>query len=218
MDGTHDLGGRQGFGAVDVNEPEEAFHHPWEGRVYGIAQGISRADDWSVDWFRHCRELIEPVDYLTRAYYDQWLQTYAAMMVNSGVATVEELAKGKAWTSRADLPQPMSAEQVVAAKQHVRRMDMPSDVKPAFAPGDRVRTASHGIATHTRLPAYARGRVGTVESHHGTHVFADANALGDRRGEPIYTVVFEATELWPDAENPRDRISLDLWQSHLAPA
>ena len=31
MDGIHDLGGRQGFGKVEVDEPEEAFHHAWEG-------------------------------------------------------------------------------------------------------------------------------------------------------------------------------------------
>jgi nitrile hydratase subunit beta len=34
MDGIHDLGGRQGFGPVDVDEPEEVFHEAWEGRVW----------------------------------------------------------------------------------------------------------------------------------------------------------------------------------------
>ncbi len=28
MDGIHDLGGREGFGAVDVHETEVPFHEP----------------------------------------------------------------------------------------------------------------------------------------------------------------------------------------------
>ena len=38
MDGIHDMGGRQGFGPVDVKEPEEVFHEAWEGRVWGIVR------------------------------------------------------------------------------------------------------------------------------------------------------------------------------------
>jgi nitrile hydratase len=31
-------------------------------------------------------------------------------------------------------------------------------------------------------------------------------------------VVFAATELWADVEDPRDEVTLDLWQSYLEPA
>ena len=96
MDGIHDLGGRQGFGTINVHETEVPFHEPWEVRVLGIVRAMSPAADWNIDWFRHCRELIEPVDYLTRPYFDQWLQTYAAMLVNSDIATVQELTGGQA--------------------------------------------------------------------------------------------------------------------------
>ena len=156
MDGTHDLGGRQGFGAADVDEPEEAFHEPWEGRVLGMVRAMSRPADWSIDWFRHCRELIEPTDYLTRPYYDQWLQTYAAMMVNSGVATVEELASGKAKTPVSGLPPPMTASDVDEAKRAHRSFEREIGEPPVFAVGDEVRVKSHGVPGHTRLPAYAR--------------------------------------------------------------
>ena len=33
MDSIHDLGGRHGFGKIDVNEAEVQFHEPFEGRV-----------------------------------------------------------------------------------------------------------------------------------------------------------------------------------------
>ena len=213
MDGIHDLGGRQGFGPIDVHEPEEPFHEAWEARVLGMVRAMSRAPDWSIDWFRHCRELIEPVDYLTRPYYDQWLQTYAAMMVASGVASVEELASGKASTA-VGLPPPMEPGAVARAKQAVVRFDREGG-RPAFAVGDAVRAKPHGVPGHTRLPAYVRGRRGRIESSHGAHVLPDANALGEARAEPLYTVAFEGAELWPEAAGRRERVFLDLWESYL---
>jgi nitrile hydratase len=116
MDGIHDLGGRQGFGAIDVDEPEEPFHEPWEGRVRGMVNAMSKAADWNIDWFRHCRELIDPVDYLSRPYFDQWLQTYAAMLVNSGIATVDEIASGHPTTQPPNLRPPMTSADVQKAK------------------------------------------------------------------------------------------------------
>jgi len=215
MDGIHDLGGRKGFGAIEVAEKEVAFHEPWEARMRGIVRAISAPGDWSIDWFRHCRELIDPVDYLTRPYYDQWLQTYAAMMVNSGVATVEELSTGKMKAAVTGLRPPMAPEEVETAKKTNKRFDRKIDEPPAFSVGDTVRTQSHGAPGHTRLPAYARGRRGTIKALHGAHVLPDSKAHGGNRAEPLYTVGFDAAELWPDAEDMRDRVNLNLWQSYL---
>jgi nitrile hydratase len=86
---------------------------------------------------------------------------------------------------------------------------------PAFAPGDLVRAKDHGISGHTRLPAYLRGRPGRIEALHGAHVLPDANARGEARAEPLYTVAFEASALWPEAASRRDRVFLDLWESYL---
>lgn len=215
MDGIHDLGGREGYGPIDVAEAEEPFHAPWEARVLGMVRAMSRPADWSIDWFRHCRELIDPVDYLSRPYYDQWLQTYAAMMVNSGVATVQELASGKTNTASTDLPPPMAPADVEAAKSAVVRFDREAPAAPAFAIGDAVRAKAHGSPGHTRLPAYVRGRPGRIEAYRGAHVLPDANARGEKRAEPLYTVAFEVTALWPEAAARRDRVMLDLWESYL---
>ena len=58
MDGIHDLGGRQGFGKVDVDEKEEAFHSDWEARAYGIVRAMSKPSDWTLAKFRFTREQI----------------------------------------------------------------------------------------------------------------------------------------------------------------
>lgn len=216
MDGVHDLGGRQGFGRIDVGEPEEPFHEAWEGRVMGMVRAISRPLDWNIDKFRFTRENIEPVDYLTRPYYDQWLQSYAAMLVGSGIATVEELASGHAATGPVTgLRPPMPPEAVAKAKRAATRFDREYGQAPAFREGDLIRAKPHGAIGHTRLPAYVRGRRGEIFKYHGAFVLPDASARGEERAEPLYSVAFEAAELWPEAAGRRERVYLDLWESYL---
>ena len=85
--------------------------------------------------------------------------------------------------------------------------------------GDRVRARNEHPATHTRLPRYVRGREGVVEQVHAPHVFPDTHAHG--RGEApewLYTVRFDARELWgPDAD-PTVRVSTDAFEPYLEPA
>ncbi|MCH9672209.1 MAG: nitrile hydratase subunit beta [Gammaproteobacteria bacterium] len=217
MDGIHDLGGRHGFGPIDVNEPEEQFHEPWEARVRGIVNAMSRAPDWNLDWFRHCRELIDPVDYLSRPYFDQWVQTYCAMMINSGWATTEEVSSGKARSVPVDVPTPMSAEESKANKFNAKNFDAPVDNAPTFEIGQAVTAGTEVTTGHTRLPAYVRGRQGQIADYHGAHVFPDDNAVNKKRHEHLYTVEFNATQLWPEATDSADTVSLNLWESYLGP-
>lgn len=218
MDGIHDLGGRQGFGPVEVDQAEEQFHEAWEARVVGMINTMSRAPDWNLDWFRHCRELIDPADYLQRPYFDQWLQTYGAMMVNSGLATVAELSSGRAAPPAKGLRPPMTADDARRVRPGAQRFDASIEAAPRFAPGDPVRTVSHGIPTHTRLPGYARGRAARVERHHGAHVMPDDSALGNKLHEHLYTVSIDAGELWPEARGRREQVLLNLWERYLEPA
>ena len=217
MDGMHDIGGREGFGPIDVNENDDPFHAPWEARVYGIVRAFTRGSDWNLDWFRHCRELIEPVDYLTRGYYDQWLMTYAAMMINSGMATVEELATGRSSTPLAGFPPPLPPASVANAKRAMTSYQRQATAEPQFAMGQTVKIVSHGHPGHTRLPAYVRGRNGMIESYHGFHVLPDANARLMPRAEPLYTIVFDHAELWPEVPTRRGFVYLDLWESYFEP-
>jgi nitrile hydratase subunit beta len=215
MDGIHDLGGRHGYGKIDVNEPEEQFHEPYEARIRSIVNAMSRAPDWNLDWFRHCRELIDPVDYLSRPYFDQWAQTYCAMLINSGWATVEEVTTGKSNGTGPKLPPPISAEEVRAAIYSAKFFDAPIDAAPAYALGQEVRAGTSVPTGHTRLPTYARGRLGRIADHHGAHVFPDGNAINKKSHEHLYTVEFDVTELWPEATDTTDTVSLNLWESYL---
>ncbi|HZP21178.1 MAG TPA: nitrile hydratase subunit beta [Bauldia sp.] len=218
MDGIHDLGGRVGYGPVDVHEPEEQFHHAWEARSLAIIRAFTRPEPWSLDWFRQVRELIEPADYLGRPYYDQWLQSYAAMAVHSGAATVEEIVSGRSERRMPGLPPPMSPSDVARSAKTFPDFRRSVSTPPRFAAGAKVRTHRDGSVGHTRLPQYARGRDGRIHLYRGGFVLPDRNERDDGPGDHLYTVAFAAGELWPEAKGRPDTVFIDLWESYLEPA
>ena len=105
MDGVHDLGGREGFGPIVDKADDKPFHADWEMRAFGMKQASAAAQSWTIDWFRHCRELTDPVDYLTRPYFDQWLTTLAAQMIDEGYLTLDEIkTRRPAFTPKPGVP------------------------------------------------------------------------------------------------------------------
>ena len=68
-----------------------------------------------------------------------------------------------------------------------------------------------------------RGHRGTIALVHGAHVFADAHAsraLPPFQEQPqwLYTVVFDARELWGPQADATVQVSVDAWESYLEPA
>jgi nitrile hydratase len=48
------------------------------------------------------------------------------------------------------------------------------------------------------------------------YVFPDTNAVGlGEQPQPLYTVLFQARELWADSAEPNSTVCLDLWESYL---
>ena len=48
MDGIHDMGGMHGLGPIDYEADEPVFHHAWEGRMFGIAEGATGDPAWTI--------------------------------------------------------------------------------------------------------------------------------------------------------------------------
>jgi len=82
-----------------------------------------------------------------------------------------------------------------------------------------VRVRNLHPRSHTRLPRFARGRLGTIERVQGCHTYPDAMVeTGAARGEWLYTVVFDGRELWgPDAE-AGSTVSIEAFEPYLEPA
>ncbi|GJL82835.1 MAG: nitrile hydratase [marine bacterium B5-7] len=219
MDGVHDLGGKLGYGAIDVDESDVVFHHAWEGREWGISR-CARVPGCTIDWWRHVRELIKPEDYLNRPYFDSWAQTDLAAYLNAGIFAMDEVISGKAEAGHymaEEAPPVMDKDAVLAQdRKNAFRFDGKVESEPQFSIGDTVFTSSIGHDHHTRLPQYVRGKRGVVQCHHGAHIFPDLSAQGIETHQHLYSIVFEAAELWPEAKGRCDRVYLDLWESYLS--
>src|SRR5437016_3470288 len=91
VDGIHDLGGMQGFGAVDHSPAEPVFHEPWEGRARALMELVLGAVRPGGGEFRHAIERMSPGHYLTSSYYEHWLTAAATLAVEHGLFTREDL-------------------------------------------------------------------------------------------------------------------------------
>src|SRR5207245_10194484 len=97
--------------------------------------------------------------------------------------------------------------------------DRPAPGPARFKAGDAARTRNIHPATHTRLPRYARGKLGTIEAVRGCHVYPDTAAIG-AGDDPqwLYTVVFSGRELWGEAADPSISVSIEAFEPYLEPA
>lgn len=216
MNGAHDLGGMHGFGPIGANPDEPLFHAEWERKCFALTLAAGFTGQWNIDASRFAREQMPPAEYLATGYYEHWLYGLEYLLADRGMATPEEMADGRLHVEPKPIARALEAKDVGKVLSKGGPSERASDAKPQFGVGDRVRTANINPATHTRLPRYARGKVGTVELLHGTHVFPDTNArYAGEEPQHLYTVRFDGEELWgPDAE-PGTSTSLDLWESYL---
>ena len=218
MDGVHDMGGMDGFGAVEPEHDEPVFHAAWEGRVMAMTRAMGAATGWTIDMQRFSRERLAPHIYLAASYYQKWLLAMRQMLLDHGLIAADELAAGHALHPGAPLkrgPFTLATVQRVMTRGAFGR---PAGAAARFKVGDRVRAKNIHPRTHTRLPRYARGHAGVIECVQGCHVFPDAAA--EAQGEQpqwLYTVVFEGRELWgPDAD-PALRVSIEAFEPYLDP-
>jgi hypothetical protein len=149
-------------------------------------------------------------NYRDLSYYEIWLAALEKLLLQKGV--LGDAPPAPKQVLRADLAAP-----AIRKSSNYSR----SPAAPArFALKDRVRTVAATFTHHTRLPAYARGKVGVVERVHGAHVFPDTNSQGlGESPQWLYTVAFDEKELW-GAQEPKQHstISVDAFEPYLEPA
>ena len=218
MNGVHDMGGMHGMGPIEYENNEPVFHAPWEGRAFALNRAMGTWRKWNLDASRHGIERLAPAEYLRMSYYEKWTARLEKLMVEHGLVTPEEMATGKPSPGSSKATPPLTAEQVPALGKG-RPASRNVAVTPLFQVGQRVRARNMNPTGHTRLPRYARGKVGTIDRDHGVYVFPDTNAhfLGEKP-QHVYSVRFAARELWGCQAAPRDAVYVDLWDDHLEPA
>jgi nitrile hydratase beta subunit len=216
MNGVHDVGGLQDMGAVQREKEEPVFHAPWEGRIYGIDRSLRFIGKWNLDAWRHQIELLPPADYFRLTYYERWLRVNEQLVVKHGLVTPTELATGAPDPGSAKATPALTA--AVAAQRSGRGIPSSHDpmVLPHFQVGQHVHARNMNPTRHTRLPRYARGKLGAVTRDHGVYTFPDTNAhYQGEKLQHVYSVRFTARELWGEHASPKDYVHLDMWDDYL---
>jgi nitrile hydratase beta subunit len=216
MNGVHDMGGMHGMGPVQQEKNEPVFHARWEGRVFALNRAVGAWGKWNTDASRHQRELIPPAEYLRMTYYEKFLVGMTELLIKSGLVTRAEVESGKPARGSKKASPALTAAKVPALVAHGMPASRNTPVDPNFKVGERVRARNINPVGHTRLPRYARGKLGTVERDHGVFVFPDSNAhfLGEKP-QHLYSVRFAARELWGEQARAQDAIYVNLWDDHL---
>ena len=222
MNGIHDMGGMHGFGRIERELNEPVFHEPWEGRVFGLTVLSGRQRLRNIDEFRHAIERMAPVDYLGSSYYERWLDSTLRLLVEKGVITREALERRMAELASGPDPAPPHSDPGLLARMvhglTARTRFRQPGPPPRYALGDHIVTHHDAPVGHTRLPRYAHGKLGVIVCVHGSFIFPDTNAHGEgAQPHSLYSVRFEATELWGATAESCAPVHLDLWERYLEP-
>ena len=210
----HDMGGMHGFGPVEEEPDEPVFHETWESRVYAMNRAMGPLRLWTIDQSRSAQESLPPSVYTSVSYYQRWLLGLEHRVLEHNLVAEDELKAGKSLHAN-DKPNriftPADADNLTRGN-----FERDSAAPPKFKAGDRVRTRNINPATHTRLPRYARDKVGVVEAIRGCHVYPDTVAIG--AGEDpqwLYTVVFDGRTLWGEDSEPSVSVSVEAFEPYL---
>ena len=142
-----------------------------------------------------------------------------AMLAERGLVSAEEIDAGRPLGEPKKVDGILQHGAVEAAFSRGRPTERAASVPARFRIGDRVRAKNIHPTTHTRLPRYVRGRPGTIERLCGCHVFPDTNALGQGENPQwLYTVRFDARDLWGHEADQLLKVSVDAWEPYLEPA
>jgi nitrile hydratase len=204
MDGMHDLGGKQGFGRVRHSRKAEVFHADWEKRSNALVAFAVKQGWLNMDEYRHAIERMEPRHYLAAGYYERQFTGLVTLLVEKGVVSREELERIAGAAIPLSLPSAPG------------RPNVPGRAR--FKAGDRVRVREDFVPGHIRMPAYIRGKTGTVVAESPAYPFPDAHAHGVRaEDEPTYDVAFRSEDLWPQGADAA-LVHVGVFQSYLLPA
>jgi nitrile hydratase subunit beta len=215
MNSAHDVGGMDNFASLGQIDPTDPiFHGQWEKRMMAINVAMGATGQWNIDMIRAARESMPPAQYLNSSYFEIWYYGLCKVAIEKGLVTQDELDSARLHEKPLPVAKVLEPDQVQAVLLKGSPTNRPLASVPLFAVGQTVQTRLMNPKTHTRLPRYARGRVGVITAHHGGHVYPDDSALGVSRVHHLYTVTFEAAALW-GADSTASRVSVDCWEPYL---
>ncbi len=216
VDGAHDLGGMQGFGAVTRPGADAPYHDRWEARSFALSLVVSQLDLTS-GHFREAIEVMPPPAYLAASYYERWLSGAVTRLIARGTVSAEDLAAMEERLRAGERP-PTSVDPGLAGRvlaSLAERHPLTPAGETRFVVGDRVRVRRQRPPRHTRVPRYIRGAEGEVVAVWGCEPLPDALAVGREEIVPVYCVEFASRELFGRSAEPDYDIRVDVYEPYL---
>ena len=200
MDSMHDLGGKQGFGAVHYDPATQHHHDDWEKRIRALSALLVQKKIYNMHEYGHAIERMAPAHYLSASYYERVLTAVATLCVEKGLLT------------RAEIEQHVGSPFPLSGPIGPGRMPAPPQ---DFAIGARVRVKNQFVPGHVRMPGYIRGKDGVVVGKSPAYPFPDAHGHAmPCPDEPTYDVRFDSQDLWPDSSE-KAFVHVGVFQSYL---
>lgn len=215
MNSAHDLGGAHAFGVIPEPAPNAPnFHADWERRVMALTLAMGATASWNIDQSRAARESVPPAQYLSNSYFEIWFDGLQKLMLERGMVSENEIATGISIDPPKVLNKKLLAQDVAQVLTKGSPTERPHTTRPLFSVGQSVACKVMNPEHHTRLPRYVRGKRGLVEAVRGVHVFPDRNAQGFDEAQWLYTVRFNALDLW-GLGTTASAVYVDCWESYL---
>src|SRR6202022_1475251 len=195
---THaDLGGQLGHGPINPDGEGDSWHAAWERRAFAVTAAMLVTGAWNLDMLRAANETLP--DYGDRSYYEIFISGLLKMLDERGLVSADELTAGRSLREPPGLPNVLLARDVAAVLASGAASERPATTQPRFAVGQHVRTYLRTVPHHTRLPGYAKRKLGVIDLVHGEHVFPDANASGEgEKPTCLKRVPFGGVDLGPE--------------------
>src|SRR5262249_14930213 len=147
-----------------------------------------------------------------------WFASLINRLVANKYVTSHEVELGHSERPPTHGASPASPTELLAGLFHQRDGANKATEPARFRLRARVRAKDMNPVTHTRLPRFVRGKVGTIAAQRGTYDFEDTDEYNQGANpNPVYSVRFAARELWGEQTSPKDFIYLDLWEKYLEP-
>ena len=154
--------------------------------------------------------------YLSSSYYQRWLYRTENLLVDHNLVSREEIDTPPERRRTKKLQEPLSLDEILIRQSKARSTRLDDNISPRFYTGDPVRVRNIHPEGHTRVPRYVRGKTGLVDRDHGVFIFPDTNAVFDGKSpQHLYSICFEAIELWGAKAVELDKVYVDMWDDYL---
>ena len=230
MHGPHDLGGRDGNGAINpefLKPGVPDWRYPFEGRMHAVTAMAIAKGAFNLDEQRHGIELMKWSEYLDSTYYAHWLFSVERLLNDKGYISHEEVDQRMrelgtpSMTPHPQKPEKLSpfAQQMIDVLWKGTPHNLPAEQPPVFAVGAKVVVRNLNEATHNRLPGYLNKVPGVIAKQYGA--FHDPGASAHEqvdRPNQLYQVRFTSRDVWGETVSEDFDLYADLFESYLEAA